>query len=155
MVTRSTIATHEWSSKNHNYKIDMKKMQKLHVVIAVQAMCRGYLARARARIMLRSTIRTQALVRGYVVRQRMRRARLLGMTYDQFLEHEGYQAHGSEPAETPARATARETPPVRGARRAPTAMDPMMCPLFMRFSLDFYIYNITGKRASCQGPCMR
>ena len=82
--------------------VHMKKMQKLHVVIAVQAMCRGYLARARARIMLRSTIRTQALVRGYVVRQRMRRARLLGMTYDQFLEHEGYQAGGSESAETPA-----------------------------------------------------
>ena len=24
MVTKSTIATHEWSAKNHNYEIDMK-----------------------------------------------------------------------------------------------------------------------------------
>ena len=28
MVTKSTIATHEWSAKNNNYKIDMKSFGK-------------------------------------------------------------------------------------------------------------------------------
>ena len=33
MITKSTIATHEWSKKNSNYKIDMKHYAKYTVAV--------------------------------------------------------------------------------------------------------------------------
>ena len=33
MVTKSTIATHEWSAKNNNYKIDMKSFGKETIAV--------------------------------------------------------------------------------------------------------------------------
>ena len=33
MVTRSTIATHEWSAKNNNYNIDMKSFGKETIAV--------------------------------------------------------------------------------------------------------------------------
>ena len=33
MITKSTIATHEWSNKNNNYKIDMKHYAKYTVAV--------------------------------------------------------------------------------------------------------------------------